>query len=206
MRLDAQLRNSLRRLEREFHTLKDEPLRRVILRNRPLRPFRRRQFHAFGRESLIDRPCWLYGTQHIAVGDGVIILEHGWLAVERVAWQRPPPVLDIGSRVAIRVGCTISAAESIVIDDDVGMGAYVTVIDSRHTWSGGRPNPMHNPIVTQPIRIGRGTWLADRVTVAGGAEIGEQCAVGPNTVVSAKIPDFSIVIGNPGRVVGSTRT
>ena len=135
-----------------------------------------------------------------------MVLRGSWLAVERAAWDKPAPVLDIGDDVAIRNGCTISATESILIEDHVGMGAYVTVIDSRHTWSSGHPNPMFSPVETAPVRIGSGTWLADRATVAAGTEIGEQCAIGPNTTVSGKIPDFSVVLGNPGRVVGTTRT
>lgn len=206
MPVSPQLRSTLRRLEHEYRLLREEPIRRVQLRNKALRPLRVRQFHSYGEYSIIDRPAWLYGTHHISIGRAALILSGGWLAVERVAWGEPAPVLSIGDRVAIRVGCTISAADSIVIEDDVGMGGQVTIIDSRHTRATGNPNPMSGPIEKAPIRVGRGTWLADRVTVAAGADIGEECAIGPNSVVSSTVPDFSIVLGNPGRVVGSTRT
>jgi acetyltransferase-like isoleucine patch superfamily enzyme len=115
-------------------------------------------------------------------------------------------VLQIGDRVGIRVGCTISAATSVVVEEDVGMGASVTIIDSKHTWGGGHVNPLYGTFDSAPVRIGRGSWLADRVTIAAVADIGEQCAIGPNSVVSGKVADFAIVVGNPGRVVGSTRT
>jgi acetyltransferase-like isoleucine patch superfamily enzyme len=196
----------LRRLEREYWVWRTEPIKRVAVRNRLIHPLRVRRFASFGPDSFVDRPQWLYGTQKISVGAGVIILEGSWLAVERVAWEQPGPVLTIGDRVAIRVACCISAANSITIEDDVGMGGYVTVIDSKHTWSDDSPNPLYGPIDSAPIRIGRGTWLADRVTIAAGADIGQQCAIGPNSVVTSKVADFSIVVGNPGRVVGSTRT
>ena len=178
----------------------------MAVRNRFVHPWRERRFHHFGAHSFIDRPEWIYGPGHIWVGDAVMILAGGWLAVERVAWSRPAPVLRIGDRVAVRVGCTFSAAESIVVEDDVGMGAQVTVIDSRHTWAPGVANPMSGPIESAPVRVGRGTWVADRATIAAGADVGEQCAIGPGSVVSSRIADFSIVLGNPGRVVGSTRT
>lgn len=196
----------LRRLESEYWLWRTEPIKRVAVRNRLIHPLRVRRFASFGADSFIDRPQWLYGTQKISVGAGVIILEGSWLAVERVAWEQPGPVLTIGDRVAIRVSCCISAANSVTIEDDVGMGGYVTVIDSKHTWGDESPNPLYGPIDSAPIRIGRGTWLADRVTIAAGADIGEQCAIGPNSVVTSKVADFSIVVGNPGRVVGSTRT
>jgi acetyltransferase-like isoleucine patch superfamily enzyme len=205
-RFSQKLRSGLKRLEHEAALWREEPLKRVTVRNQLLRPVRLRQFHEFGAHSLIDRPYWLYGCSHISIGERVIILRGGWIAVERVAWGRPAPVLTIGNGVGIRTGFTVSAAASIVIEDDVGMGADVTIIDSRHTWSSGHPNPIFNPVEADPVRIGRGTWLADRVTVAAGSEIGEQCAIGANSTVSGKIPDFSVVLGNPGRIVGSTRT
>ena len=147
---------------------------------------------------------WLAGASHIAIGTEVIILRGSWLAVETAALGKPAPAITIGDRTGIRPGCTISAAESIVIEEDVSIGAYVTIIDSRHTWSAGNPNPLFNPIESAPIRIGRGTWLADRATIAPGTDIGIQCAIGPNTVVTGTIPDYSVVLGNPGRRVGST--
>jgi acetyltransferase-like isoleucine patch superfamily enzyme len=164
------------------------------------------QFHAFGADSIVDRPMWLYAPWKISVGYQVIVLRDGWLAVERGAWDAPEPALRIGDHVAIRNGVTISCATSIVIEDHVGMGAGVTVIDSRHTWSSGHPNPMHSPVEVAPVRIGRGTWIADRATIAAGAEIGEQCMIGPGSVVSGPVGDHAVVLGNPGRVVGSTRT
>jgi acetyltransferase-like isoleucine patch superfamily enzyme len=100
----------------------------------------------------------------------------------------------------------MSASDSILVEENVGMGASVTVVDSKHTWSSGHAHPLYSPVEAVPVRIGPGTWLADRVTITAGAEIGEQCAIGSNSTVGGKIPDFSIVIGNPGRVVGSTRS
>jgi acetyltransferase-like isoleucine patch superfamily enzyme len=205
-RLDQRVRSALQRLEQEAAVWREEPIRRVAVRNQLLRPRRVRQFHAFGAKSFVDRPIWLYGTQKISIGTRVVILRGGWLAVERPGWDRPAPVLDIRDDVAIRVGCTISAAESILIEEHVGVGAGVTIVDSKHTWTSGHPNPLYSPAESAPIRIGRGTWLADRVTVAAGTEIGEQCAIGPNSTVSGKVPDFSLVLGNPGRIVGTTRT
>jgi acetyltransferase-like isoleucine patch superfamily enzyme len=204
-RLNDRLRSTLRRLEHEAALWREEPLKRVAVRNQLLRPLRVRQFHSFGTDAFVDRPIWLYGAQQISIGARVLILRNGWLSVERVAWDKPAPVIDIRESVGIRIGCTISAAEFILIEEHVGMGANVTVIDSKHTWSSGQ-NTLFNPVEAAPVRIGPGSWLADRVTVAAGADIGEQCAIGPNSTVSGKVPDFSVVLGNPGRVVGSTRT
>jgi acetyltransferase-like isoleucine patch superfamily enzyme len=112
-------------------------------------------------------------------------------------------VLRIGDRVGIGSYCQISAAESIVIEDDVIIAALCSVIDSDHTFALGRPNVMHNPIETAPVRIGRGTWLAERVAVLKGSNIGRCCIIGANSVVRGDVPDYSIAAGAPARVVGA---
>jgi len=145
---------------------------------------------------------WVFGGHQIAIGAHTLVLHKAWLSVETPAWDLPAPVLRIGDRVGIRPFCTVSASESIVIEDDVIIAAYSSVIDSDHTFAEGRPNVMHNPVETAPIRIGRGAWLAERVAVLRGANIGRCCIVGANSVVRGEIPDYSIAVGAPAKVVG----
>jgi acetyltransferase-like isoleucine patch superfamily enzyme len=99
----------------------------------------------------------------------------------------------------------ISASESIEIEDDVIIGAFSSVIDSDHTFANGEPNVMHNPVVTAPVRIGRGTWLAERVAVLRGSDIGECCIIGANSVVRGTIPPYSVAVGSPARVVDTVQ-
>lgn len=180
-----------------------KPMERVALEARIMRPLRTRRFHAFGDASILHRPLWVYGPHQIAIGAGVLILHHAWISVETPAWERPAPTLTIGDRVGIRPFCTISAAEQIVIDDDVVLSAYSTVIDSDHTFRQGNPNVMHNELATAPVHIGRGTWIGERVGVLRGAHIGEFCIIGANSVVRGEIPPYSIAVGAPARVVGT---
>ncbi len=63
---------------------------------------------------------------------------------------------------------------------------------------------MHNPSVSEPVSIGQGTWIGERATVLKGSSIGRHCAIGANSVVRGHIPDFSVAVGSPARVVGTT--
>jgi acetyltransferase-like isoleucine patch superfamily enzyme len=177
-------------------------MRRVELEARLMRPLRTRRFQAFGEGSILHRPLWIYGPQQIAIGGNSLILHNAWLSVETPAWSQPAPTLRIGDRVGIRPWCTLSASGGIVLEEDVILGAYSTVIDSDHTFREGRPNVMHNSVDVDPIRIGRGTWVAERVAVLKGSNIGECCIIGANSVVKGDIPPFSIAAGAPARVVG----
>jgi acetyltransferase-like isoleucine patch superfamily enzyme len=37
--------------------------------------------------------------------------------------------------------------------------------------------------------------------VLPGARIGKHCVIGANSVVTGEIPDFSVAVGNPARVI-----
>ena len=180
----------------------DQPMQRVLLRARVTTPYWRRRFEYFGQGAILHKPLWVYGPQQMSLGDNSLVLHGTWLSVEQQAWDKPAPTLSIGARVGIRPYCMISAADQVVIEDDVIIAAYSSVIDSDHTYALGRPNVMHNPLATAPIRIGRGTWIAERVAVLRGANIGRCCIIGANSVVKGEIPDYSIAVGTPARVVG----
>jgi acetyltransferase-like isoleucine patch superfamily enzyme len=192
-------------LIRRWRDLQEEPLRRVALEAAALRPRRRRQFHHFGGRSVLHRPQWLYGPQHMSIGQDVLILHGAWLAVEKPAWlSASPSVLRIGDRTVIRPGVTISAAVGIDIGPDVLMGGGVSIIDSDHTWRGGGPHALYNPLEVAPISIGAGTWLAEKAVVLRGSVIGKGCLVAAGAVVRGGIPDHSVAAGVPARVVGDT--
>jgi acetyltransferase-like isoleucine patch superfamily enzyme len=178
------------------------PMKRVVLRSRVTAPYWRRRFHHFGEGVILHKPTWVYGPQQMSIGAHSLVLQGTWLSVEQPAWDKPAPALSIGNRVGIRPYCMISAAEHIEIEDDVIIAAFSSVIDTDHTFAAGRPNVMHNPLATSPIRIGRGTWIAERVAVLRGADIGRCCIIGANSVVKGTIPDYSIAVGSPARVVG----
>lgn len=159
----------------------------------------------FGDGSILHRPDWIYGPQKISIGDHVVIMKSIWLSVEKVAWGRSGPVISIGDGVAIRPYCTISASESIVIEDNVVVAAFTTIIDSDHLHGGGHENIVWGGrLAVSPIRIGRGTWIGERVAILRGTTIGKFCTIGANSVVRGEIPDHSIAVGAPARVVGST--
>ena len=80
----------------------------------------------------------------------------------------------------------------------------MTIVDSDHTWDAGAPSVLWNPRRAEPIRIGRGTWIGERVAVLRGASIGRFCFVGANSVVRGQLPDYSAAAGVPAKVVGST--
>ena len=65
---------------------------------------------------------------------------------------------------------------------------------------------MQQAILNQPIRqngiveIGEGSWLGHNACVLG-ASIGKHCVIGANSVVTHDIPDYSVAVGSPAKII-----
>ena len=50
-------------------------------------------------------------------------------------------------------------------------------------------------------QIGDETWIGIHASIIGPVKIGKHCVIGANSVVTHDIPDYSVVVGNPGKIV-----
>lgn len=148
-------------------------------------------------------PMSLFGTRCMHVGAGTMIGRHSSLSVGYGPDDpdAPPRGLVIGERCVIGARATITAHESIVIGDDVWFGQDVYVSDANH----GYQDP-ETPVGLQfgrhdPVEIGAGSWIGRGAVVLPGARIGRNVVVGASAVVRGEVPDHSVVVGAPARVV-----
>ncbi|MCR5185397.1 MAG: CatB-related O-acetyltransferase [Bacilli bacterium] len=49
--------------------------------------------------------------------------------------------------------------------------------------------------------IGNDVWIGQNVTFLPGVHVGDGCIIGANAVVASNIPPYSVVVGNPGKVI-----
>ena len=61
------------------------------------------------------------------------------------------------------------------------------------------------PHFAKEIVVGEGTFIGARASILPGSNIGKGCIIGACTVIKGEIPDYSIVIGNPSKIVGDVR-
>lgn len=62
--------------------------------------------------------------------------------------------------------------------------------------------PIHEQkILTSPIVIEDDCWIAANAVITSGVIIGKHCVVGAGAVVTKNIPAFSVVAGNPARLI-----
>lgn len=110
-------------------------------------------------------------------------------------------VVSIGDRCLIGRGSGIVGHLEIVIGDDVWTGHHVYITDQNHGYADPSIpiSRQHQP--ERPVSIGDGSWLGHGTVVLPGARIGRNVVIGANSVVTGEIPDFSVAVGAPARVV-----
>ena len=108
--------------------------------------------------------------------------------------------ITIGRNVGVS-GCTISAADRIVIDDDVLIGAGCLIADSDFHPIAYEDRDIPEKTLNAPIHIGAGAFIGARSIVLKGVTIGRGAVIGAGSVVTRDIPPGVIAAGNPARVV-----
>jgi acetyltransferase-like isoleucine patch superfamily enzyme len=168
-------------------------------RSRRARPFRR-----FGDGSAICFPvAALYGEEYIELGESCIIGPYCSLSAGVMPGHviDHSPVVTIGDRVLIGKGSGIVGHHTVVIGDDVFTGHHVYITDANHGYEDTSLPIGKQFAPPRPVHIGSGSWLGHGTVVLPGANIGRNVAVGAGSVVTGTLPDFSVAVGNPARVI-----
>ena len=168
---------------------------------------RARAFRAFGAGSAICFPvAALFGERYIEVGSGTVVGPYVSLSagVSPAHELGDTTVVTIGDRCLIGKGSGIVGHERIEIGDDVFTGHQVYITDANHGYDDPDLPIGRQFAPSRPVLIGSGSWLGHGSIVLPGATIGRHVVVGAGSVVTGDLPDFSVAVGNPARVVRRT--
>lgn len=162
-----------------------------------------RGFGAFGRGSIICFPAnTIFNERYIHIGEGTMIGPQITLSAGMVPGQEClGPVVQIGDRCLIGKGSGIVGHFSIEIGDDVWTGHHVYITDQNHGYDDVDLPISRQTMPERPVSIGDGSWLGHGTVVLPGARIGRHVTVGANSVVTGELPDFSVAVGNPAKVI-----
>lgn len=59
--------------------------------------------------------------------------------------------------------------------------------------------------IIEGVEIGAYTFVGTSCVILPGTKIGKGCVVGAGSIVKGTYPDYSIIVGNPAKIVGDTR-
>lgn len=103
---------------------------------------------------------------------------------------------------SVTIGKGVYISDHIVVfDSDLhplsGRGRYESLVD----WNAGVPLNVYTNIDRKPVRIYDYVWIGANAVIIKGVTIGEGAVVGAGSVVTRDVPPYTIVAGNPARII-----
>lgn len=105
----------------------------------------------------------------------------------------------IGNYTRIGLRCTIIGP--VQIGNHVILAQNVAISGLNHRYADPKL-PIHQQgVTTALIQIGDDSWVGANSVITAGINIGKHVVIGAGSVVTKNIPDYSIAVGNPARVI-----
>ena len=113
----------------------------------------------------------------------------------------PNATIEIGDDVGMS-GCSITAREKVSIGNRVLIGSGALIFDNdAHPICPTNRRYNYEGVVSKPIIIHDDVFIGARAMIMKGVEIGEGSIVAAGSIVTKSVPPFTIVGGNPARVI-----
>lgn len=130
-------------------------------------------------------------------------------------------MFDVGPRGRVKLGeCALVHGARIICDSQIFIGDYaliswnVVLMDTYRVSMQALERraelervPTRQPrlacadVPAHPIQIERNVWIGFDACILPGVTIGEGSVVGAKSVVTESVPPYSVVVGNPARVI-----
>jgi acetyltransferase EpsM len=113
------------------------------------------------------------------------------------------PKSTISNYVKIDVGTVIMAG--VIINPEVEVGKHcilnTAAVIEHDCIIGNFVHVSPNVSLAGGVHVGEGTHIGIGATIIQGIKIGKWVSIGAGAVIINDIPDFTIVVGNPGKVI-----
>lgn len=112
--------------------------------------------------------------------------------------------LSLGDRSGLGINCSIQPC--VTIGCDVMMGPECMMFTTNHTIADlSVPMDRQGFDAPRPIVIEDDVWIGARVIILPGVRVGRGSVIGAGSVVTHDIAPYSIVAGNPARLIRSRK-
>ena len=149
---------------------------------------------------------YLNGSNNISIGNNCTFGKNAVLTTwEKHEGKTFNPTIDIGSRCNFGDYLHLTCIDEIKIGNDVLTGRWVTITDNSHgttDYSELEHEPLKRKLFSKgPVIIGDNVWIGDKATILPNVKIGQGAVIGANSVVTKDVPPFSVVGGNPAKII-----
>jgi maltose O-acetyltransferase len=103
-----------------------------------------------------------------------------------------------GENVYFNVNCVVLDTMKITIGNNVFFGPGVHIYTATHPLDALERRTIE---FSKPVVIGNDCWIGGNSVICPGVTIGNGCVIGAGSVVTKNIPDNSLAVGNPAKVI-----
>jgi acetyltransferase-like isoleucine patch superfamily enzyme len=134
---------------------------------------------------------------------GIIFGDHVYIGRNTIVYCKNGDI-SIGESVNISSNCQIFSSNSLTFKPGTVVGAFSYFLSGgEYDINDATPFAQQSGMCTKgPLTIGENVWVAAHVSVLDAANIGDNCVIGAGAVVNKPIPENSIAVGVPAKVVG----
>lgn len=160
----------------------------------------------YNNARLIRLPFDIRNKRNIQIGNG-LTTGFGCRIEVHPLKSTNEKLLIFGKNVEINDYVHIAAGEKIIIGNNVLIASKVFISDLNHGIYRGKKqdSPLSTPntrkLSTNPVIVKDNVWIGESVCVMSGVTIGTGCVIGALSVVTKNIPDYSIAVGSPAKVI-----
>lgn len=156
--------------------------------------------------SILTQPFMVYGHynrvqkkffRNTRVSSNVQIFSKKNLNMNDNCWIGSHCLIDASGGLTIEEGVQISSLNAILTHSShisirlLGKSFLKTELNDRIGY------------LSDAVHIGYYSFIGSGAIILPGTKIGKGCVIGAGSVVKGNIPDYSIVVGNPAKVVGT---
>ncbi|MBU5430647.1 acetyltransferase [Kineothrix sp. MSJ-39] len=145
----------------------------------------------------VRRPIYIRGKESLC---GCKNLTTGRFC--RFDLQGKKKTLHIGDNCEMGDMTHIVAHNHVEIGDDVLIASKCFISDTNHGKYDGEEQdsfetkPNDRRLISGKVKIGNRVWIGENAIILSGADIGDGCIIGANSVVTKKIPEGSMLVGS----------